>query len=81
MDPEQTQHDSVQKDCPSCLAPSFTSVLHVHLGNVQDKEVEGEPPYVTGSATHSTAAQRGHDPSFCSTQHSAKTLKVAAMAL
>ena len=41
MDPELTQHDSVRKDCLSCLAPSFTSVLHVHLGNVQDKEVEG----------------------------------------
>ena len=48
MDPEQTQQDSVQKDCLSCLAPSFTSIVHVHLGNVQEKEAEVEPPYVTG---------------------------------
>ena len=81
MDPEQTQYDSVHLDCLVCLAPSFTSIVRVHLGNVQEKEAEVEPPYVTGSATHSTDAQRGHDPSFCSTQHSAKTLTVAAMEL
>ena len=81
MDPEQTQHDAVQKDCLYRLAQSFTSVVQVHPGDVQDKEAEDEPPYVTGSAKHSTAAQRGHDPSLCSTQQSAKILRVAAMAL
>jgi hypothetical protein len=52
MDPEKRQLDSVQKDCLYRVTLSFTSVVHVHSGNVQDKEAEVETPYVTGSAKH-----------------------------